>query len=627
VVLSSALWLLVLASCVVPAAGRAAGSVYVSNVNGLAAGTVSQYAVGVGGLLSSVTPPTVSAGADPFPIAVTPDGKSAYVANAFDNTVSQYDINPASGALSPKTPATVATGTFPEGLAVTPDSKSVYVTNVGRDTVSQYSVDPQTGALSPKTPATVGTGPAPFGVAVSPDGKSAYVADSASVGGGVSQYSIDPLTGALSPKTPGTVAAGVSPTGIAVTPNGKSVYAANQPGNGGGTVSQFDVGAGGALTPKTPAAVPAGFEPEGLAVSPDGRSAYAANVLGDTISQYSIDPVNGTLSPKTPATVATGVDPVAIAVTPDGGSAYVPNLDPHDFSNGIETGNVSQYTIDPVTGSLSPKTPATVLTVTRPMGIAIGPLPRALTTATSVSCLPQRFAPGDATVCKATVTDRARGQSPPTGTVTFASIGPGSFYGSPCKLSGSGASASCAVFFSSFPRGGRVITASYSGDGTHDPSTGATSVAVAPPASTDGCLVFGHGRITAANGDRASFSGLAVAAPPRGTELYRDNGPADPFRLASTTVDAVTCSRDASRASVFGAARLNSARSVEYRIDIQLAAWERGKDTYRIRLSSGYDTALQPIRHGDLHIRLHSTDRDHLDANANHSRGGQQDGG
>jgi hypothetical protein len=77
---------------------------------------------------------------------------------------------------------------------------------------------------------------------------------------------------------------------------------------------------------------------------------------------------------------------------------------------------------------------------------------------------------------------------------------------------------------------------------------------------------------------------------------------------------------------VFGQAKLNGGGSVEYRIDVELAAWEGGRDSYRIRLDTGYDSGAQQIRHGDQHIRLRGSDRDHLDANANHNRG-QQDGG
>jgi 6-phosphogluconolactonase (cycloisomerase 2 family) len=52
-------------------------------------------------------------------IAVTPDGESAYVTNFQVNSVSQYDIDPASGALTPKSPATIASGTQPVQIAVT----------------------------------------------------------------------------------------------------------------------------------------------------------------------------------------------------------------------------------------------------------------------------------------------------------------------------------------------------------------------------------------------------------------------------------------------------------------------------------------------------------------------------
>jgi lysophospholipase L1-like esterase len=249
-------------------------------------------------------------------------------------------------------------------------------------------------------------------------------------------------------------------------------------------------------------------------------------------------------------------------------------------------------------------------------------------TSTSVRCSPFTFAPGDATVCTTTVTDTASsGQSTPTGTVSFTHTGAGSVYGSPCTLKGSGGSASCAVFFTSFPRGGQAITASYGGDATHTASVGRTLIAVVLPASRKGCLVFGHGRITAANGDQASFRGLVFAKPSAGAEFYRDNGPAKSLWLRSLSVDAVTCSTDASRASVFGKAKLNGTGSVEYRIDIQVAAWERGKDTYRIRLSNGYDSGAQQIHHGDVDIHLRHKDHHHHDANAHQTQAGPRDGG
>ncbi len=623
-VFALALWVGVLALVILPVAAHAAGSVYVANARS-GGSTVSQFAIGAGGLLSPLSPATVAADSEPLAVAVTPDGRSVYVTNAGRNTVSQYTVDPSTGALSPKVPATVATGpsqTGPAGVAVTPDGKSAYVTNASGNTVAQFTIDLVSGVLSPKTPATLATGTSPHGVAVTPDGKSVYVTNfglnppNPLATDTISQYSIDPATGVLTPKTPATVPTGAGPLGVALAPDGKSVYVAN---DFGGAVSQYNVDPlSGVLRPKFPATVATGSNPLSVAVTPDGTSAYVTNPAG--VAQYSVDPLSGVLSPKFPATIAAGDLPEGVVVTPDGKSAYVTD-------EGFNM--VSQYNVDAVTGALSPKTPAIVTAGDGPFGIAVGPLPLAKrATSTSVRCAPSRFAPGDSTVCRATVTDTAgSGQSTPTGTVGFTHSGSGSLYGSPCTLSGSGVSASCWVFFSSFPRGGQAIIASYTGDSEHSTSTGATLVSVAVPASTSGCLVFGHGRITAANGDQASFRGLAFAKPPRGAEWYRDNGPAKPFRLLSTRVDAVTCSADASRASVFGKARVNGTGSVEYRIDIQLTAWERGQDTYRIRLSNGYDSGPRQIGHGDLDIHLRQSNHRHRDANANQTQGGGQDGG
>ena len=155
----------------------------------------------------------------------------------FNGTIAQYDIDPPSGKLSPKTPASVGTGNQPRGIAVTPDGKSAYVANQGLDNVSQYTIDSLTGALSPKTPQHVAAGDGPSGVAVAPDGKSAYVTNRFS--NTVSQYNIDPPTGALSPKTPAAVATGSGPFDVAVTPDNTSAYVTNV--DAGDNVSQYTI--------------------------------------------------------------------------------------------------------------------------------------------------------------------------------------------------------------------------------------------------------------------------------------------------------------------------------------------------------------------------------------------------
>ena len=58
-------------------------------------------------------------------MAITPDGKHAYVANELDGTVSV--ITTATGAVS----APITVGKLPHGVAITPDGKHAYVTNYG----------------------------------------------------------------------------------------------------------------------------------------------------------------------------------------------------------------------------------------------------------------------------------------------------------------------------------------------------------------------------------------------------------------------------------------------------------------------------------------------------------------
>jgi DNA-binding beta-propeller fold protein YncE len=329
---------------------------YVTDLNG---SQVFQFGLGAGGLLSALSPASLETGKSPIGVAVSPDGKSVYVADFYIfGGVSQYDVG-AGGLLSQKTPKTVAAGTDPEWIAVSPDGKSVYATNHNSKNVSQYDVGPG-GSLSAKTPETVSAEGAPAGVAVSPDGTSVYVDNQES--NTVSQYNVG-AGGLLSPKTPPAVHSGANPAGIAVSPDGKSVYVTD---TGGESISQYDVGAGGLLSPKTPPAVPAGPSPDGIAVSPDGKSVYVTNKeVSGTISQFNVG-AGGALSAKTPATVPAGEKPLGIALSPDGRSLYT--ADQHGYVMRFDVG---------AGGTLSAKTPATVLAGSgppaEPSGIALAP--------------------------------------------------------------------------------------------------------------------------------------------------------------------------------------------------------------------------------------------------------------
>jgi uncharacterized repeat protein (TIGR01451 family) len=135
----------------------------------------------------------------------------------------------------------------------------------------------------------------------------------------------------------------------------------------GGTneISEFASLGSGALRALTPKNVASGVFPYDVAVNPQGTSAYAVDnpPSGGEVSQYTISPVTGRLTPKSPRTVATAGSPSGIiAIAPDGRNAYVP-----------EAKGISQYRISPATGKLTPMSPRAVADPDNPTGIRVAP--------------------------------------------------------------------------------------------------------------------------------------------------------------------------------------------------------------------------------------------------------------
>jgi DNA-binding beta-propeller fold protein YncE len=117
-----------------------------------------------------------------------------------------------------------------------------------------------------------------------------------------------------------------------------------------------------------------------VAVSPQGTSAYAVDNLSNTagaVSQYTLNPATGKLTPKSPRMVATaGVPSGIITISPDGKNAYVPSGKA-----------ISQYRISPDTGKLTPMPPRTVAGAGSPIGIKVAPDGRYLYITSGTQCL------------------------------------------------------------------------------------------------------------------------------------------------------------------------------------------------------------------------------------------------
>jgi 6-phosphogluconolactonase len=180
-------------------------------------------------------------------------------------------------------------------------------------------------------------------------------------------------SGALRPLTPPTVASGPVPVAAAVGPRGNSAYVvdAGSYGSAHGEVSQYSINpATGKLTPLSPKTVATGSDPTAIASTPDGKNAYVAdfgtNTNTGTISQYSINPATGKLTPLSPRTVATpgSPDSGSIKVAPDGKYVYLAN---------VTTDTVSQYRISPGAGALSSTPVATVAAGPGPESVTIAP--------------------------------------------------------------------------------------------------------------------------------------------------------------------------------------------------------------------------------------------------------------
>jgi 6-phosphogluconolactonase (cycloisomerase 2 family) len=378
------------AFCPAALAAKPSTAAYVVDSNN---NTVLQYSVAANGTLTADTPDTVATGLGPVSLVLSPNGKSAYVANQLasettpsdQGTVSQYDVA-ANGTLTPKTPATVYTGALPLAVAASPDGKSVYVLcgdtsfNPATGTSSPNQIDQfnvgADGTLSPKTPAVVNIGLGQVeGLVVSPDGKNVYAlagrADSPPTSyaapGSVRQFSVA-ANGTLTPKTPAYVLVGPTPTSIAVAPNGSTLYVANTDfgsyDGGIGSISQFAITANGTLTPDVPATVATGTSfydpnsfPDYIAVNPNGHSmlVLTAGFPPSAILRYGIA-ANGTLSPS-PKSIPFGNFPLdaptasAEAYNADGTHAYVANESGGGFvaGSGYPIGSngppvVTQYT-------------------------------------------------------------------------------------------------------------------------------------------------------------------------------------------------------------------------------------------------------------------------------------------
>jgi DNA-binding beta-propeller fold protein YncE len=186
----------------------------------------------------NTTPATgngVAGGEEPYGVAVTPDGKRAYITSVRDREVVVLDIsNALSGTVSLITRIPV-TGS-PNNVVLKAGTGELFVAEDNSDQVAVIDTNPASGtyntithtidAIAPPgllpTSAPRWTGAATNNVALSPDGNTLYVTN-----GGANDLAIVPLTGGSAYQVSGLVPTGWYPTTVTPSADGSALYVFN----------------------------------------------------------------------------------------------------------------------------------------------------------------------------------------------------------------------------------------------------------------------------------------------------------------------------------------------------------------------------------------------------------------
>jgi YVTN family beta-propeller protein len=178
-------------------------------------------------------------GLGPNTVAFTPDGAICYVANWQTDNPAGSSVTPiqvAKGNASGTVLPSIAVGLNPNWVAVTPDGKTAYVANKGSRSITP--IDVATGTAG----AAIGLPGQPIQMEISPNGKLAYIAIAGTKADNVTSIdAVVPFDLTVTPGTAGAainLAAGAQPHWIAFTPDGTTAYIV---GNGNSTVTPITV--------------------------------------------------------------------------------------------------------------------------------------------------------------------------------------------------------------------------------------------------------------------------------------------------------------------------------------------------------------------------------------------------
>jgi YVTN family beta-propeller protein len=251
----------------------------------------------------------VAAGEGPASVAITPDGKYAYVADVFGESVSVIETG-----LRRKV-GEIEGGNEPFGIAISPDGKYAYVTDRGSKEVSVIST------ATKEVVKTIPVGEGPTGVAISPTGKFAYVTDHGD--GEVEVIDTATMTVSAAP-----IKVGEGPAGVEFTPGG-TAYVVDETGK--------EISAINTATRKvTGIPLSESGPPRGIIISPDGTEAFVVGTETGPIS------VIDTTTNKITGEIKVEGKPEEVAFAANGETVYVTEKEPNQVQAiNVESGKVA----------------------------------------------------------------------------------------------------------------------------------------------------------------------------------------------------------------------------------------------------------------------------------------------
>ncbi|HEX4582883.1 MAG TPA: beta-propeller fold lactonase family protein [Acidobacteriaceae bacterium] len=337
--------------------------IYIASANANPGQIFAYAADGESGALTQILGSPFPAGRNPIALLTTPNNNVVFALNHDDNTVIEYIVG-SDGKLFSQNTYNIQAGTNPNGMAVSPDGKTLYV-------VEAYGLAANNTPFNPTTPGIGALIQFPINADGSLGTEVSYptcnnpvavtVLGSASNTAGGAVYVVNDPAGQLTSLIDTVAAQNRGATGSATV-----TYPAVGACSGGtaavGQISSYVINSDNSLTPGAGSPFAAGVAPNAIATDPTNRFVYVTDFKQNLILSYSVQGSGGTIVPLSNSTTPTGNLPSAVIVDPRGKFIYASNyLD----------GTVSGYALNGTTGVPSALAGASSTSATDPGPAAI----------------------------------------------------------------------------------------------------------------------------------------------------------------------------------------------------------------------------------------------------------------